>query len=43
MLLVLLRKLDHNNGFEEKRHFLPKIAENSDHIVDPCSEEYFQS
>jgi hypothetical protein len=23
-----LQKIDHNNGFREKRHFLPKIGKN---------------
>jgi hypothetical protein len=35
---LFVTKTDHSIGFQEKRHFCPKkvkIAENSDHTIDP--------
>jgi hypothetical protein len=40
-----MKKIDHNVGFWEKRHFfrrkLAKIAENCDHNIDPSWSSYF--
>jgi benzoyl-CoA reductase/2-hydroxyglutaryl-CoA dehydratase subunit BcrC/BadD/HgdB len=35
--IVLMTKMDHSNGFEEKRLKVVKIAENNDHNIEPMT------